>query len=969
MAHNTFGMTARARAVSRQRGIFPLPVPSPHSSGCVGGRTSRSVTRRKLSELHVERWVRDMVITLNCLYSGDEGKGNFDGTSGRPTAAQSCCLDRLYGAVRAVGKPPPGLDGPGAFNELRARQGYATEPATLAPLSVDLVSLPSPGSIPSPLERILGGEAVKVERVLSSKLLTRARAAENAASSGLKSPYYDPLIKHNKRLYADLIRKLHDAGVVEFRRSCREHVGIFTVWKKSGKQRLVVDARLTNCWFEPPEGVRLATGSSFGHLEVDGGPPIALGGVDIADAFYQIALPQELRDLFGLLPVRAEMLGITATVEGPVSGGEKVIPVFKAIPMGWTQALWVCQHCHESVVNGLPGFGNHNRLVDNKIPPDMQPYIHTEYVDNFVCLSQDPVVAHDMAKRVDVALQERGLPTHDVEASVGGCTLGWEFSDHEPAVHLSRVRLWKYRLGLLELLKRGRCSSRTLERVVGHLTFAGLVRREFLSIFQASYVYIRKGLGEQSQLWESVARELRWACSLLPLLHRDLGMGWSEDVSATDASFWGRGVTVTRRSRDMVKCVGQFNERWRFSADEEASVHMGSHPDTNLTTAEVPVEFVGSDWRQVDGAKWDREEAIPILEGRALIWLGQHLARSRKQHGKKHLILTDSMSAILALNKGRSSAGTMNRVCRQHAALMFATGMFFSLRWVPSELNPADRPSRGKPLGDFDAVIAAKQWAQFHAEKGLKTSTKSWRDRAFDAVKLFASEGVASGDCRTPSADSKESCQGQSAESPACDRKVRQVSLSESQGNNLPGAPECLSGSGAELPERSGALGSVASGEQVSTGLAGRHCDSPGLHRCLSRGALLGRGRHVRSGNRGLGPQVLQPVTASTEIPVKGQQSHPRLSKVGPDHRESGDPVAHALLRSQLVRPEQQATLGALGCSHVGADVPSGGVPEAQMGACGEAVQNEQASRSSSTPAVLGTKACGPPKSESSTKL
>ena len=105
-------MTARARAVSRQRGIFPLPVPSPHSSGCVGGRTSRSVTRRKLSELHVERWVRDMVITLNCLYSGDEGKGNFDGTSGRPTAAQSCCLDRLYGAVRAVGKPPPGLDGP-----------------------------------------------------------------------------------------------------------------------------------------------------------------------------------------------------------------------------------------------------------------------------------------------------------------------------------------------------------------------------------------------------------------------------------------------------------------------------------------------------------------------------------------------------------------------------------------------------------------------------------------------------------------------------------------------------------------------------------------------------------------------------------------------------------------------------------------------------------------------------------------
>ena len=152
-------MVKQAEAVSRQRGIFPLPHPISSFSGLAGGSCSRSVARRRLAKRHVESWVGDIVSALNGMYSGVEGKGSFGDTSGRPTAAQCLCLDRLFEAVRSAGKPPPGLDGPGALNELRARQGYVAEPATLAPLSVDLVSLPSPGSIPSPLERILGVEA------------------------------------------------------------------------------------------------------------------------------------------------------------------------------------------------------------------------------------------------------------------------------------------------------------------------------------------------------------------------------------------------------------------------------------------------------------------------------------------------------------------------------------------------------------------------------------------------------------------------------------------------------------------------------------------------------------------------------------------------------------------------------------------------------------------------------------------
>lgn len=65
--------------------------------------------------------------------------------------------------------------------------------------------------------------------------------------------------------------------------------------------------------------------------EVDGGPPIEVGGVDIADAFYNIALPVELRGLFGLPAVSARDVGIEMIEGKKVRSGAKVyIPSSKS---------------------------------------------------------------------------------------------------------------------------------------------------------------------------------------------------------------------------------------------------------------------------------------------------------------------------------------------------------------------------------------------------------------------------------------------------------------------------------------------------------------------------------------------------------------------------------------------------------------------------------------------------------------
>ena len=108
-------------------------------------------------------------------------------------------------AVTGVGKPPPCFSGSEALNELRAKSGYAGDPASLAPFQLDLVSLPPKGSCPASLDRILKGEAENVSDVVVNKVLPEDEVRERLKACGVSRPYYDPLLKSHKRVYAEIV--------------------------------------------------------------------------------------------------------------------------------------------------------------------------------------------------------------------------------------------------------------------------------------------------------------------------------------------------------------------------------------------------------------------------------------------------------------------------------------------------------------------------------------------------------------------------------------------------------------------------------------------------------------------------------------------------------------------------------------------------------------------------------------------
>eukprot|EP00973_Karenia_brevis_P053402 7421516-Karenia_brevis.AAC.1 len=76
------------------------------------------------------------------------------------------------------------------------------------------------------------------------------------------------------------------------------------------------------------------------------------------------------------------------------------------------------------------------------------------------------------------------------------------------------------------------------------------------------------------------------------------------------------------------------------------------------------------------------------------------------------------MSLCLAVSKGRSGSPGLLQVCREICALCLSSGSQIVVRWVPSELNVADAPSRflfrtspvsNKAIGGMDVPVRFDQ--------------------------------------------------------------------------------------------------------------------------------------------------------------------------------------------------------------------------------------------------------------------
>ena len=364
------------------------------------------------------------------------------------------------------------------------------------------------------------------------------------------------------------------------------------------------------------------------------------------------------------------------------------------------------------------------------------------YADNLNVAGIDEQRVQQVKNKIVDRLREIGFRVHEeLEACSIGQSPGFLVDGAKGVVTPIPERVHKVRLALDWLARQPWVTGKQVERLIGHCVHFMLLRGELLSIFRAMYDFVQKSYLQKRPLFASAAREAKWASALLGLCSVDLRKDWCERITASDASLSGVAVCCRELPRDEVAAIGSQREPWRYKYKElppprEAALSFGdpfSDPSTvkplkhgleqpdpfelNEKFIEVPQNVLQPElWHEVFAVHMKYPEHITLLESRGVAISLKHKFRSVQHFGKRHLHLGDNMGVILMIAKGRSSSFYMLKWCRRLCALLLCTDSVLSPRWIPSEVNVADKGSRRwEPHRKKDA--AGRAWEKSKLER------------------------------------------------------------------------------------------------------------------------------------------------------------------------------------------------------------------------------------------------------------
>ena len=724
-------------ASDHARDLFPLPhLPVPGRKLGV----SRQVQRRANRIRKVIGNVNEAVDSLNWM----AGRGD-DVTFSEPSGMQADVLARLEGLAFDQ-QPKNALSSTEEALRALLRGGspYDWRPSseTLASYQAELVSIPDDVRDCPLLSQVLPHDDI---RYLEEKSELMLRTAGDPACAKDITPYWDPKLRYNRKAYNHLVRRLHDIGYFNYTTKPKCFVGIFFVWKSSRTRlRLITDARLPNSWFLPAPGVTLMTSESFGRFEVEfecevhedlvaqDAMQVVLGLSDVKDCFHRLRVPLWVSRYFAWQAVPAKTVGLENSYVDEVFVGplDAVYPCAGSLCQGWSWSLYFAQRANEQLALSIPLLREAS-LAHDRGPPvvirvggstEPRQYVYV-YVDNLGALGTDRVAVERSMAMWEAKFGELGLELHASEVSTGEVeALGCVVDCSKRRSRITLTRLWKIRQALSGLLRRGRCTGRALEVIIGHLTFVGLMNRHSLSTMHTVYRFIQANYSTVAKLWDSVVSELRCFKGLLILLCQDWDRPWNPVVSSSDSSLSGYGVCHATWPVNIVSKVGRLRERHRFrrtgahSARESALLSAGlfrdkagewqatamqCHDDLNEagwaidgSFEEVPAKWLRRPlWTPKMWGRWIHPEPILILEARTVLKSLKRLAMTRYGHDCRQLFLCDSMPAVLSFERGRSKNYKLLRVLREFGAYCLARNIFVAIRWIPSELNISDEPS------------------------------------------------------------------------------------------------------------------------------------------------------------------------------------------------------------------------------------------------------------------------------------
>ena len=506
--------------------------------------------------------------SLNSLAGWEQG------SKAPASAAQIEVLTHLEDAVRGFAPPAQVLRPEEAAEELLG-PGHPYDqkggsPASLGVYDPALISIPSTGSQPVDLCERLPSEARKFLVDYEHHLLLNDEEWGHEMETGVCiHNYWDPVLKKSRSSYEQFVRMLHQAGMIAFTKRPLGRTGVFFVKKKNGKLRMVLDCRSINRRFRRTPHIPMGTGSTWADVVLDTNEEAWFALSDLQDYFYSLLMPEGLMSYFCLDAVNDAFLG---TLESPQLLGDPGLagewsPCLKMVPMGWSWSFFFAQIAHSAEVQTALDLPAGCLLVDRRPAPVLAPGVTLAlpYCDNLTVATTAQASCNRARLQSAAHCRKVGYKVHEeVAATQWAESLGFVLDGLAGRFSGSPVRGWKLRQALRMMERRPSISGAQMEKLLGHVTFYVLPRRELLSALSSCYAFVRERYHFKTRLWRSAASECRIIADLLPLITVDWKQPWADTCFMTDASPSGFGVMEANLHPSEQALIGAFDERWRF---------------------------------------------------------------------------------------------------------------------------------------------------------------------------------------------------------------------------------------------------------------------------------------------------------------------------------------------------------------------------------------------------------------------
>jgi hypothetical protein len=540
--------------------------------------------------------------------------------------------------------------------------------------------------------------------------------------------------------------------------------GYFAIRKDASSDRTITNAIPANS-LESSVGLAhalLAHCVSLGEIVLYPDEKLRGSGRDLPDAYHsaRVSLRRAFRNAVGPWIDAARFRGSLAyerlmarrAERGRHGPPRKVTACWRSLPMGDLNAVDYMQIAHLNCLRSA-GCCTDDSLITYKrpLPPGEDGVWEGIVVDDYNVIGRVPrsLTASEAAadtRRVAVAdaqyAREGRKPKpakcymHEEIFHCWGGTVDGERGSVQAGAELQGRLL----LLALRTLYAGRTTPGVWKAIVGLFSYCAFVGgRTGLAMFD--WVYAEARDLEDGEVFAPSSRaraELEGLLVFLPFMYVDLRASCSERVFATDASSRSAAIVESRVGTKTAEQMWQFRYRKGTAsaslrtlsdlleprlgasrAHAAARVLLGlddmlhEGPPVGCLDEPAPEEAPAWTAAVADALGWqplwhgpvepswhiNRKEALPIG------LLGRRLAADPGSHRRRFVVLVDSSVNVAAWSKGRSRSRRLNGTLQRACPELLLAGIRLGFVHVRSKFNPADDPTRGRPVRAVPAAV------------------------------------------------------------------------------------------------------------------------------------------------------------------------------------------------------------------------------------------------------------------------